>query len=76
MHKYISNIIINTFKNPEQCAVMATAADQNLRLPIAGRSGSLISLILCWMFNSLTAETAREGAEASPAYKEIVQEIA
>jgi len=35
-----------------------------------GRSGSLISLMRCGMFISLTAETARAGAAAIPAYQQ------
>jgi len=35
--------------------------------PMDGKSGSLMSLILCGMFISLTAETARAGAADMPA---------
>lgn len=34
-----------------------------------GKSGSLMSLIFCGMFISLTADTARAGAAAIPACK-------
>lgn len=44
---------------------------QNLRsLIAAGRSGSLMSLICCGRFMFLTAETARAGAAAKPAWEE------
>ena len=39
----------------------------NLRVPMEGRSGSLMSLILCGMFISFTADTALAGADESPA---------
>lgn len=42
---------------------------QNFRFPIDGKSGSLMSLIFCGMFISLTADTARAGAAAIPAWK-------
>ena len=33
-----------------------------------GKSGNLMSLMRCWMFNSLTADTALAGAAAIPAW--------
>ena len=64
---------LDNFQWPWQWTIPCTYKQnikyQNLRFPMLGKSGSLMSLIFCGMFISLTADTARAGAADIPAWE-------